>query len=181
MKTNWNANRILSISALVTSVITVMALLYQSNLVREQNRMIQKEQYVSVMPYLVMRLEKCDDNSFGLALSNKGLGPAFIDKVNIIYNDTIYKMPLLHFYLDILKIKNKNNVEMRYTDIRPKSMLSADDKMEIFTFSTSQEEAIQLLEPFATMDATIEIVYSSIYEQTWKMKNMRVLHIPVKL
>jgi len=180
MKVNWNTNRVVSVSALVTSAITVMALVYQSNLVRKQNEIIQKEQLASVMPYLVMRLEKCDGNSFGLTLSNKGLGPAFIDEVNIIYNDTTYKMPLLQFYLDVLKIENKNGIEMRYTDIRPKSMLSANDKMEIFTFSTSQEEAIQLLEPFATMDATIEIKYSSIYEQTWKMKNMRVLHIPIK-
>ncbi len=179
MKVSWNANRTLSISAFLTSLVTVFALIYQSNLVRKQNQMVQKEQQLSVMPYLTMGFEKSNDNSFGLTLSNKGIGPAFINEVNIAYNDSVYKIPLLEFYFDVLKIENKNDVEFSYTDIRPKSIVPVGETIEIFSFLTSQEEAIQLLEPFATSEASIEIIYSSIYEQKWKMKNMMEVHIPM--
>jgi len=71
MKTKINSDRVLSITAFIISIATLIALMYQSNLVSEQNEMMQKEQYASVMPYLAMGfMGNDDDSSFELFLTN---------------------------------------------------------------------------------------------------------------
>ncbi len=177
----FNSDNVLSVTAFIISVATVIALIYQSNLVREQNEMMQKEQYASVMPYLSMGfLGSDDDSSFELFLKNDGVGPAFIKEVNIKYQDSLYQMSIIQFYTEILKVENKNNVRMVRSDIGENTVLPANKKIPLLTFYTGQNEATDLLGAFATLEASIEIVYASIYDQKWKMNNMMDVHIPIE-
>ena len=181
MKTKINSDRVLSITAFIISIATLIALMYQSNLVSEQNEMMQKEQYASVMPYLSMGfMGKEDDSSFDLFLSNDGVGPAFIKEINIRYNDSLYQMSIIDFYSNILKVENSNNVKILRTDIGTSTVIPANSKIPLLTFYTGQNEAIKLLDAFGTLDATIEITYASIYDQRWKMKSLKEFHIPIE-
>jgi len=180
MKTKFNSDRVLSITAFVISIATLIALMYQSNLVREQNKMMQKEQYASVMPYLSMGfMGSEDDSSFELFLKNDGVGPAFIKEINIRYKDSLYNMSIIKFYNEVLKVENKNNVKLLRYDIGKNTVIPADTELPLLTFYTNQSEAMKLLGAIGTMEATIEITYASIYDQKWKMKNMMELHIPI--
>jgi len=180
MKTKINSDRVLSITAFIISIATLIALMYQSNLVREQNKMMQKEQYASVMPYLSMGfMGSEDDSSFELFLKNDGIGPAFIKEINIRYKDSLYNMPIIKFYTEVLKVENKNNVKLLRYDIGKSTVIPADREIPLLTFYTNQKEAMKLLGAIGTMEATIEITYASIYDQKWKMKNMMELHIPI--
>ncbi len=181
MKTKINSDRVLSITAFIISIATLIALMYQSNLVGEQNEMMQKEQYASVMPYLSMRfMGNEEDNRFDLLLNNDGVGPAFIKEINIRYKDSLYQMSIIEFYTNILKIENNNNVKILRSDIGKATVLPANKNISLLTFYTNQNEAFELLGAFGTMDATIEITYASIYDQKWKMKNLKELHIPIE-
>jgi hypothetical protein len=181
MKTKINSDRILSITAFIISIATLIALMYQSNLVSDQNKMMQKEQYASVMPYLSMGfMGNEEDSSFDLFLSNDGVGPAFIKEINIRYNDSLYQMSIIDFYSNILKVENSNNVKILRTDIGTSTVIPANRKIPLLTFYTDQDEAVKLLGAFGTMDATIEITYASIYDQKWILKNIMESHIPVE-
>ena len=181
MKTKINSDRVLSITAFIISIATLIALMYQSNLVSEQNEMMQKEQYASVMPYLAMGfMGNDDDSSFELFLTNNGVGPAFIKEINIRYKDSLYQMSIIAFYNNILKIENKNNVRILRSDIGENTVLPINKKISLLTIYTNQNEAIDLLGAFGTMDATIEITYASIYDQKWILKNIMESHIPVE-
>ena len=84
---NWNTEKIMSTSALFISVISLIALLYQSYLSREENKLIQKQQSASVLPYLNQWLSEYN-NQFKIIMGNKGVGPAFITNVEITLNST---------------------------------------------------------------------------------------------
>lgn len=79
----WTTDKIMSTSALFISVISLIGLLYQSYLAREENKLIQKQQSASVLPYLHQWYSEYDNN-FKLIVGNKGVGPAFIKKVEIV-------------------------------------------------------------------------------------------------
>jgi hypothetical protein len=181
MKLKLNSDKVLSITAFVISIATLIALIYQSNLVKEQNKLIQKEQYASVMPYLTMGfMGSEDDSKFELILKNDGVGPAFIKEISIQYKDSLYPISIIEFYTQILKIKNENNVKILRNDIAKNMVIPVNKQIPLLTFYTNQEEAFKLLGAFGTMEANIEITYASIYDQKWKLKNMVDLHNPAE-
>lgn len=58
---NWTSDKIMSTSALFISVILLIALLYQSYLAREENRLNQRQQSANVLPYLSQLYSEYDD------------------------------------------------------------------------------------------------------------------------
>ncbi len=55
----WNADKIISLSAFVVSIATLLALMYQirlsgkqNELAQRQQELVRKQQYASVLPYL---------------------------------------------------------------------------------------------------------------------------------
>ena len=51
-KLTWNSDKVLSISAFVVSIATLLALLYQVQLAQNQVELVRKEQKASVLPYV---------------------------------------------------------------------------------------------------------------------------------
>ncbi len=179
MKKQLKTDRILSVLAFVISIATLIALMYQSNLVREQNNLIQKEQYASVMPYLTMGFMGSEDDSrFEFILRNDGVGPAFIKDINIRYQDSLYKMSIIDFYTKIIKSKN-DSVRVIRTDIAKGTVIPANKKIELLVFYTNQEKAIEFFGPLATLEASVEITYASIYDKKWILKGLDNLHNPI--
>ena len=87
IKITWTTDKIMSTSALFISVLSLVGLMYQSYLAREENKLIQMQQSASVLPYLNQWYSEYD-NSFKLILGNKGVEPAFIKDVRIILDST---------------------------------------------------------------------------------------------
>ncbi|WP_299364398.1 hypothetical protein [Winogradskyella sp.] len=81
----WTTEKIMSSSALFISVISLIALLYQSYLAREENKLMQKQQSASVLPYLSQWISNSSEGH-QIVIGNKGVGPAFIEKVELSIN-----------------------------------------------------------------------------------------------
>jgi hypothetical protein len=79
-----SSNRIVSISAFLISIGTLVTFVYQTKLMREQ-------QNAAVLPYLEMWYTDTPEK-FEINIYNKGLGPAFIQDYKIYKNDSIYRM-----------------------------------------------------------------------------------------
>ncbi len=85
-KIKWNSDKLLSLSAMSISFITLMIFVYQTNLMSKQN-------YLSILPYLSISISNNPaDDTFKLELENYGVGPAIIESVTCIYKDKKYDL-----------------------------------------------------------------------------------------
>ena len=72
-KIKWNSDKLLSLSAISISFITLIIFIYQTNIMSRQN-------YISIMPYLdLSTTNDVSDYHFELNLKNHGVGPAIIE------------------------------------------------------------------------------------------------------
>mgnify|MGYP006446753331 CR=1 FL=1 len=91
-----NADRVVSISAIVVSVATVIMIFYQTNLMRQQQKSW-------VMPSLRIGYGKEGSNPVKerIYVQNGGLGPAFIEDIMIIDSTGQHKVDLHDYFKKI--------------------------------------------------------------------------------
>lgn len=86
IKIKWNSERLLSLTAMTLSFITLVIFIYQTNLMSKQN-------YLSILPYLnISSTLDNENNIFELNISNHGVGPAIIESVRLDYKGKEYKL-----------------------------------------------------------------------------------------
>ena len=73
----FDTDRIVSLSAMVVGVASLVIIVYQTQLTRQA-------QHASVLPYLYIQLS-FNETGTNLLLNNSGIGPALIDEVHIRY------------------------------------------------------------------------------------------------
>lgn len=79
LKLKWNSDKILSLSAMSISFLTLIIFIYQTNLMSKQN-------FLSILPYLqISTSDNKAENTFSLDIKNHGVGPAIIESVIIYY------------------------------------------------------------------------------------------------
>ena len=87
----WNSERILSLSAMSISIMTLVIFIYQTNLMSKQNDL-------SILPYLqVSTSNNSEGNSYLLSVQNHGVGPAIIESVKLQYRQLM--VSFFHRYL----------------------------------------------------------------------------------
>ncbi len=158
-KRNWSADRIVSISAIIISLSTLIVFIYQTRLMAEQQRL-------SVMPYVTFGLRNTGGPNFTLFLSNDGIGPAFIESTKVFYQDTVYDMDFPNFlYSEIDGMDSIRNVF--HSNINPGQLLPAGRIVDILQVDNSMENANKLLHLLDTLDCRAEIIYQSAYKERW--------------
>ena len=91
MKFEWNTDKIVSLSAMAVGIGSLVIILYQTKLMREQQR-------ASVMPYLMMAVQSNKDTTY-LTLRNAGIGPALLDDVRVHYKGKDYPLDPYDFFV----------------------------------------------------------------------------------
>ena len=185
----WNADKIISLSAFVVSIATLLALMYQIRLSGEQNELAQrqqelvrKQQYASVLPYLELRIGTNNgDRLFEFLLYNNGVGPAFIEEVRIIYDGQEYPGNLLSFYRAVvLQEEDTVILDLAARDIYPGNIIPAGRETALLTaysWASSPEERDRLIKWFGRPMkdpelARVEIIYSSVYGERWIVRGI---------
>ncbi len=180
-----NADRIVSISAIIVSLATVFMILYQTNLMRQ-------EQKSSVMPSLMIGYGANSDTlnkvvNERIWIENRGLGPAFIHK--ILISDSLGEHQVdLHEYFENIN-SNKNEVGVRR--IFPGLIIPKNDGMTLYQkYSDSTSNVIlgkYFKYPYKTGNlpntespvAEIIIYYTNVYGDQWKIESHR--SVPIKV
>ena len=169
-----NPDRIVSISAIIVSVGTLLLILYQTNL-------IQKHQKASVMPSLFIGygVSGEDDIKETIWVSNQGLGPAFIENVNIIHEGEIYNTDP-YGYISTIESNDKSTYINRLNSGR---IIPANEGITIYEKITDSTSKIVISNFFAFSyeidrmpthninKAVIEIVYKNVYGDKWKIRS----------
>lgn len=86
IKINWNSEKLLSLSAMSISFITLIIFIYQTNLISKQN-------YISILPYLsISATDNSADDTFEINLENHGVGPAIVESVTMTHKGKRYDL-----------------------------------------------------------------------------------------
>lgn len=167
----WSSEKIMSISALFVSAISLIALFYQLNLAREENELIRKQQSASVLPYL-SQWSSNTTNSLKLVFGNKGVGPAFIKKVTFEFKDsTFYNSDNLFEYI-IKDIYKKDSLELpTITSTFSKGyVLPANETIEVL--SMNDAKAISTLRNYMIdKELDFTVIYADVYGTEWSLSS----------
>ncbi|MEM6522842.1 MAG: hypothetical protein AAGF85_07450 [Bacteroidota bacterium] len=167
----FSADRIVSISAIVISLMTLVILVLQTTMIREQ-------QQNSVFPYLMIGNEGYGMSDFKFVLTNNGIGPAIIESVEIAYLDSLYYMDLPSFlYENVDSMDTLNDV--LHSNFYPGMLIPAEKKINILQVDNNKSESIALIQILQALELEMTVTYKSIYGQRWELSTNEGL--PVSL
>jgi hypothetical protein len=177
-KINWSAEKVMSISALFVSAISLFALFYQLNLAREENELIRKEQKASVLPHLSQWYSTLD-NKFRIIFGNRGVGPAFVKKVDLVLNDSI-KFDntddlINHIYRNMEPAENADYTSSTFTEGR---VIPASEEVVVITIHDMQSR-LRFLQYLEKNTLEFDIIYELVYGTRWSLNNRKDKIIPV--
>jgi hypothetical protein len=173
-----NTDKIVSISAILISLMTLGALIYQTNIMREEQELNRMAQLKTTMPYLTLSNFNYGGPNYAVVLSNKGIGPALIDTVSITYQDSVYYMDLATFIYEA--IPEAWDIEHLYhANISPGQLIPPGEALHLLSIDNDQESSDQLVKSLEGLDAYYRIVYRSVYDERWALTSDSFY--PVKL
>lgn len=177
-----NTDRILGISAMVISILTLAIFIYQTNIMRVQSKL-------SVKPRLDFTTNFGGNDSiisYQEVIENKGLGPAIVDSIYFVYKNKRYPLDtekLLN--AELPKVLEYGYLSQHATLARGMT-LSPNEERPIFTYliPAKRLDSLYAYLGIANEDENpfpIEVTYTSIYEdEMWKMNNDD-LNQPIKV
>ena len=170
-KIRWTSEKVMSISALFVSAISLFALFYQLNLAREENELIRKQQSASVLPHLSQWFSQTNDG-FKVIFGNKGVGPAFIKEVKLELKDTIFYNTdnLLNYLTHKLYSKDSIIVNASTSTFSKGFVLPANETIEIVHIKDPKEAQI-FRSYLQTVELDYTILYADVYGAEWTLSN----------
>lgn len=169
-KVNWTSEKVMSSSALFISVISLIALIYQSYLAREDNKLTQKQQSASVLPYL-NQWQSNYNNHFQLILGNKGVGPAFIKKVKLTLNNSKTFNNSDDLFNEIFNSSKEIDTIPKVTSALVNGfVLPANEYISLIEIN-GKRNIEMFLKVLETKNISYEITYEDVYGTQWIINN----------
>ena len=182
----FDADKWLAISAMVVSIGTLAALSYQALVMRDAER-------ASKLPYLYFSLLSNSQQGVRILLLNSGIGPAIVDDVQIHYQSKDIAADPYDFFMGLSEENRKNGagvdkvqkgrlipagatVQMLQFEPGPhgeQTMLPV--MLKLFDFADVPLEWYSHLSPADVKHGVIEVKYSSVYGERWRIRSDRVV------
>ncbi len=171
-KSKISADRILGLSAMLISLLTLIIFIYQTSLMRTQSRL-------SVTPRIAFSTYESANDSIvtvGAEIENKGLGPAIIESIAFVHEGKRFPLNMNKFLTQAYPDFEQYADLTQSVSLTKGSTLSPDEKSNIYTLKFRLEEVEGLLNylniELGENPFMIEVVYSSIYGDRWKTNNL---------
>ncbi|WPP51745.1 hypothetical protein [Catalinimonas niigatensis] len=164
----WNADKMVSIAAMIVSVGSLFVIIYQTNLIRTQ-------QYASVLPYLTIGFER-SDGQIRITLMNNGLGPAFIKDIRMQYEGQMHHKNMISLYREFFA---ENGIEIFTQGISVGEVITVNEKIVLIGVSEDLQSIHDFVEYLGSGDSAFAIEYASVYEERWEINDQT--NVPVKL
>ena len=175
-----NTDRIIGLSAMLISLVTLVIFIYQTNLMRVQSRL-------SVTPRLVFQTSQSQQDSilyYSMEIVNKGLGPAIVESINILHEDEAHELDFEAFLEKVYPDIGQYGELVQSMTMGKGSTLLPSESNVLFSFGIDLPRAEALMQYLGvTEDESpfhLEVVYSSIYREKWRIRDSDQGH-PVKL
>jgi hypothetical protein len=180
----FNSDRIVSLSAMAVGVGSLFIILYQTQLMRES-------QHASALPYLMLAVN-ANKNGVNITLSNAGIGPALINDIRVRYQGREHLGDVHDFYTSL---HPKSDSVLSINKILPGRLIPAGVTIDMLGMDVNPGEErgglflVELLHLFEVAEvarswyanvgaagkekAVIEITYSSVYGDRWRLRSDR--------
>lgn len=177
IRITWTTDKIMSTSALFISVLSLVGLMYQSYLAREENKLIQKQQSASVLPYLHQWYSEYEDN-YRLIIGNKGVGPAFIKHVEITLDSTKIFDNSNDLFDEILRTtEGFDTIPHNMSNLVTGFVLPANQDISLIVIEQKQNiDAFKNVLNERQID--FKIVYEDVYGSKWQLSNSNENNVP---
>ena|ERR1051325_126876 len=182
----FDADKWIAVSAMVVSVGTLVALSYQSLLMRESER-------ASKLPYLYFSLLSNDQQGVAILLANSGIGPAIVDDVQVHYEGRDIAGDPYDFFIGLSEENRK--VDSGVDKVQKGRLIAAGTTVQMLQFPTGangrQTMLPRMLRLFDFADVprawyerfppaelkhgVIEVKYSSVYGEHWSARSDRAV------
>lgn len=179
-KMRFNTDRIVGLSAMVISVLTLLIFIYQTGLMREQSRL-------SVTPRISFNEIRSTVDSITTIsgeIINKGLGPAIIESIHIVHKNKKYELDFDDFLDEVYPDIEKYGSLTNNTTMSKGSTLAPNERNTLYTYVIKRSNLEALLQYMEIgeedIPIVIEVVYSSIYQEKWQTRNDSKGH-PIEL
>ena len=163
-KIKWDSDKIVSFSAILISLMTLVVFIYQTSIQREQ-------QELSVLPYLSIYNSNIEGEGYSLVLENNGIGPAFIESVTTSYKDSIYNLDLPKFFFQKTSITDSIK-NIQYSNIY-KGLLIPAGKSHKMISSMDRSNGLKIRNVIYSDEFKdtfdLKIIYRSIYNKKWRV------------
>ena len=167
----WTTDKIMSTSALFISVLSLVGLLYQSYLAREENKLIQMQQSASVLPYLHQWYSEYQDN-YRLIVGNKGVGPAFIKHVEITLDSTQKFDNTNDLFNEIFRsTQGFDTIPHNLSNLVTGFVLPANQDISIIVIEERQN-ITTFKNVLNQRQIDFKIVYEDVYGTQWQLSNL---------
>ena len=164
----WSSERVLSVSAFFISVISLIALLYQSYLAREENKLMQKQHSASVMPYVTQWFDD-SPGAHNMVIANEGIGPALVKKVTITLGDGKSFTKTDAFFNHLSNSGSfLDSTHYLYSTLAAGVLIPANSTVEIASFDNSSDFR-KFLELLYTVQFDFELEYEDVYGARWSL------------
>ena len=177
-KIKWNSERILSLSAMSISFITLIIFIYQTNLMSRQN-------YLSILPYLQLSTSIDEENyTISLSIQNYGVGPAIIESVKLQYKGEEYDLKdYNNYFFNFIKSLDSSFDSINQVDnssLDPGMAIPPNTNYSIYEI-TSINGYDKILSRLALIEKDLfyEIRYKSIQDERWMINEEE--NGPIKL
>ena len=168
----WNSEKVLSLTAMAMSFITLIIFIQQTRIMSRQN-------YLSILPYLDISTTRDQEKSlFELNLKNHGVGPAIIESVVLAYkgkqfNLADYDHYMFKFLLEqIPELDSLKGISSSSLDIG--MAIPANTSYNVLRVKDSPKDYELLdnvIERLLEEGFEYEIIYKSIQNERWKIYN----------
>ncbi len=172
LKLKWNSERILSMTAMVISFITLIIFIYQTNLMSRQN-------YLSILPYLSLSIsDNSANDSYALSLENYGVGPAIIERVAIMHKGKTYDLTDFDseaYYVLKSRMPAMDSIKAISHSTLDKGMaIPVNTSYRILEVKNSKKDYLLLrnsLRQLLEEGLYFEVIYRSIQNERWRITN----------
>ena len=169
-KIHWNSEKLLSISAMIISFLTLIIFVYQTNLLSRQND-------ISILPYLDLSSTRNQaEQIFELTLKNHGVGPAIIESV--IFKHQNRSFDLAQYEDDLFVLLKAVAPELdsirsfSSSTLERGTAIPANGEYNVIRVKGLAEEyelIVRVVNNLLESNLDYEIVYKSIQNERWRI------------
>lgn len=164
----FSRSDVTSFIALVVSLGALCVSIYEANIMREQQMIMQSQQRTSVFPYLVQELRYSfgTKGEFIYELENKGVGPAKIKSANLTLNNKP-----VNTYMEIKHELDKvfpKEADYGFSFSNPDGYFISPKEKKVaikITFNNFENS----INSIRNLNFEYEINYCSIFEECWEI------------
>ncbi len=162
----WSPDRVVTLLAILISLITLIVFARQTNIIERQSRL-------STMPYLYVETGyNSEEDYIAITLNNYGVGPAIIEGIKISYQEETYEMDFAAFLESELFRSDSITILGSASITKGLAIPANADRVAVKVGGSGERyiKAGKFLKKLEKNGFDYEINYRSIYDDQWRIR-----------